>query len=86
MATQDTSNRARFRGALIIAYADLFANDPEYAYSASRCTPEGLADKMIAGLANGSANKDGKGIARACRSVGIKPTWKELRSFLHEKG
>ncbi len=79
-----TPNTARFRDALIDAYRDLFANDPDYAYSASRCTPESLADKMIPSLADGSANKDGKGIARACKVVGIKPTWKSIRAFLAE--
>ncbi len=76
------TNTEQFQTALTDAYKDLFANDPEYAYSASRTTPEALAVKMTAGLATGAANKDGTGIKRACKAVGIKPTWAAIRAYL----
>lgn len=75
-------NTTQFETALTEAYRDLFANDPEYAYSASRCTPESLAAKMTAGLATGAANKDGEGIKRACRAMKIPHTYKAIRAFL----
>ncbi len=61
-----------------------FANDPEYAYAASRTTPEALAIKMTNGLINGSASKDGHAIKAALKKCGIKPTYKALRLALSE--
>ena len=87
------TNRERFEAALCAAYIDLFETDPEYAYVRGRSivtgaqnSPEGLAARMTAGLANGSANKDGRGIRAACKAVGIKPTYKELRAYLNAAG
>lgn len=48
-------NSIQFKAALVAAYTDLFANDPDYAFSASKCTPEGLADKMLAACIGGTA-------------------------------
>lgn len=76
------TNQTKFRLALQCAYTDLFASSPEYAFSAAKTTPEALAAKMTAGLANGSANKDGDGIKRACKACGIKPTYKAIRAYL----
>ena len=76
------TNYQRFVDELTKAYADLFANDPEYAYAAARNTPEGLAAKMAAGLADESANLDGAGIKRACKACGIRQTYKAIRPFL----
>lgn len=73
---------ATFESHLVDAYKDLFANDPEYAYAASRVTPTELAYKMSVGLATGEANKDGEGIKRACKAVGIKHTYKAIRDYL----
>jgi hypothetical protein len=64
------------------AYEDLFANDPEYQLAASRYRPSELACKMTLGLAKGDANKDGEGIRRACKAVGIKHTYKAIREYL----
>lgn len=75
------TNRETFETALVTAYTDLFANDPEYAYAASRTTPAALAAKMTAGLLTGSANKDGEGIKRACKACGIKHTYKAIQAF-----
>lgn len=75
-------NTARFTNELEKAYAFLFKNDPEYAYSASRNTPQELAGKMTAAFLTGSANKDGAGIKLACKAIGIKQTMNEILAFL----
>ena len=77
------ANRAIFELHLTRAYADLFDNDPEYAYSAARCTPSGLAYKMTLGLAKNEANKDGEGIKRVCKLLGIKYTYKAIDEYLN---
>lgn len=76
------TQREKFQIALTEAYTDLFANDPEYTYSASKTTPEALAAIMTAGLVTGAANKDGAGVKRACKVVGIAPTYKAIRAYL----
>lgn len=78
------TNAERFTLALTEAYRDLFAHDPEYAYSAARCTPEYLAKEMTHACQHGTANKDGAGVKRACREVGIKPTYQAIKAFLKE--
>ncbi len=70
-----------FKTTLTEQYRRLFLT-PEYAYSASRCTPEALALKMTDGLLSGSANKDGDGIKLTCRALKIPYTYKGIRSFL----
>lgn len=75
-------NLDRFYEVLTKHYAELFKNDPEYAYSASRTTPSELARKMTLGLDQGSANKDGDGIKRTCKELGIAHTYKAIRAFL----
>lgn len=77
------SNRAIFELHLQRAYTDLFANDPEYAYSAARCRPSELAFKMTLGLAKSNANKDGEGIKRVCKLLGIKYTYKAIGEYLN---
>jgi len=79
-----THNQARFHLALQVAYQDLFANDPEYAYSASRMTPGTLADKMLAAFLKGSGSNSGKGVARACKACSIGKTYKAIYAFLQE--
>ena len=37
---------------------------------------------MTVGLAKGGANKDGEGIKRACKAVGIKHTYAAISAFL----
>lgn len=77
------NNYDKFRSALVEAYKDLFATDP-YAYIAASRTPEQLADKMVASLKAGTANKDGEGIKRACKACGIKQTYKAIVPYLNE--
>jgi hypothetical protein len=79
------ANFAIFESHLADAYKDLFANDPEYAYAVTRrhhVTPAELAHNMSKGLATGAANKDGEGIKRACKAVGIKHTYKAIQDYL----
>jgi hypothetical protein len=71
-----------FKNVLANAYRDLFANDPEYAYSAARNTPEELAEKMTVALQRGTGNKEGKGIRSTCKRLGIKYTYTAIREFL----
>jgi hypothetical protein len=77
------ANFATFRSHLADAYKDLFANDPKYAYTASVTNPAKFAHKMSVGLATKGANKDGEGIRRACKAVGIKHTYKAIRDYLN---
>jgi hypothetical protein len=77
-----TENQLKFHSALVAAYSDLFKTDPSYAYSASKCTPEGLADKILAAGISGSINKDGEGVKRACKACGIPYTLKAILSFV----
>lgn len=73
----------RFNEELTAQYTDLFANNPEYAYSASTITASGLARKMTLGLACGSANKDGAGVQRTCKKLGIGYTYTAIRAYLN---
>jgi hypothetical protein len=73
----------KFIEVLTEQYKDLFANNPEYAHSANKYTPEKLAQKMTQYLKDGcSANKDGEGIKRTCKILGIKHTYKAIRGYL----
>ena len=76
-----STNRERFKVFLVTTYAELFQT-PDYAMAAARHTPESLAEKMIAGLIDGTADKDGDGIKRACRALGLKHTYKTIREYL----
>ena len=64
-------------------YAVLFL-EPEYKMASQRYTPEELARKMTAGLKDGTANKDGDGIRRTCKALGIKFTYKAIQQYLKE--
>lgn len=77
-----TANQINFLAALQITYADLFATDPAYAYSASKCTPEEMGEKMIAAAMAGSASVTGPGFRHACNAVGIAHTKGAIDSFL----
>lgn len=79
------SNRERFESELTLNYIRLFAEDSEYVYSAAHITPEALAAKMTASLTTGSANKDGKGIRRTCKALGVPYTYAGIRAYLQER-
>ena len=72
-----------FKDELIKQYHRLII-DPDYVAVFSKMTPEELADKMMPALVRGSANKDGKGIQRTCKALGIKHTYKAINEFLKE--
>ncbi len=76
-----STNAQRFRVFLITDYTELLQT-PAYAAAAAKHTPETLADAMIAGLANGSADKEGAAVKRACKALGVKHTYKALREYL----
>jgi hypothetical protein len=80
--TTMNAQQNQFRDALAVAYADLFANNPDYSYSASKTTPTLLADKMTASAIAGSLNKDGEGVRRACVACGIPHTLKAISAFV----
>ena len=75
------SAKERFQTVLADQYAQLFAL-PDYAMAAARYTPAQLADKMTEGLLTGTANKDGEGIKRTCKALGIKYTYSAIKTFL----
>ena len=75
------TNRETFTATLAAQYRDLFAL-PDYAMAAARYTPESLAEKMTAGLLVGGSSKDGDGIKRACKALGVKHTYKAIIAYL----
>lgn len=77
--------REAFQAALTEAYRDLFANDAEYRNHGSMTTPERLAERMTEALASGTGNKDGKGIKRTCKALGIKYTYGAIREYLADE-
>lgn len=75
-----------FQTALAAHYTDLFENDPEYAYSAARISPEALAEKMTKAIVAGTGNKDGAGVKRTCKQLGINYTYKAIEAYLSAPG
>lgn len=75
-------NQAQFHAALVVAYKELFETNPEYAYSASKTTPEELAARMMEAVLRGSANTTGPGFRMACKACGIAHTGKAIDAFL----
>lgn len=80
--TIETHGQVQFRKALETAYADLFANNADYAYSASKTTPAELAKRMLNAASSGSINIDGEGVKRACVACGIKHTLRAVLEFI----
>lgn len=76
--------RIKFHTVLTDQYKQLFETDPEYKYAAERNLPMDLARKMMNSLAEGTGNKDGKGIVRTCKALGIKHTYKAIQQYLNE--
>lgn len=72
-----------FKAELIKQYHNL-KDDPEYLAVFRWNIPEDLAYKMMPALIRGSASKDGKGINRTCKALGIKHTYKAINDFLKE--
>ena len=75
--------RAAFTDYLESQYLRLFSEQEQaYALAMRKYTPRMLAERMVAGLADGSANKDGEGIKNTCKHFGIKYTYKAIKEFL----
>lgn len=74
-------SRPALVSALTAAYRELFER-PEYAAARARGTPEDLAERMVAGLVAGTADKDGEGVRRACKACGIKHTYRAIREYV----
>lgn len=78
-----SGNMIKFMGVLADQYADLFKSRPqEYSMAMQRYTPSGLAEKMTMSLKKREADKDGEGIRRACKVLGIQHTYKAIEEFL----
>lgn len=77
-------SKEKFVEVYTVELADRFANDPEYAYSASMTTPAALAEKMYNSLKAGTANKDGAAIRATLKKLGIKNTYKAIAEALNE--
>jgi hypothetical protein len=77
-----SANKARFIAVLTDQYAQLFET-AEYALARARYTPAAMAEKMTDGVVDGSANKDGDGIKRTCKALGIKHTYKAIGEYLN---
>jgi hypothetical protein len=72
-----------FQTTLAAEYRALFATDPRYATVAGTTTPEALAETITAGLRAGrKASKEGAGVKRTCRLLGIKPTFQAIEAYL----
>ena len=71
----------KFYATLAEQYRALFQM-PDCAMAAARYTPEDLARKMTCGLAAGTANKDGEGIIKTCKALGIPHTYKAIRAYI----
>lgn len=77
-----SANNERFQTELTAHYVQLFKL-PEYAIArTSGHTPATLAAKMTEGLRAGSASKDGLGIKRTCKALGIKCTYAAIQEYL----
>ena len=79
MATQ--INLDAFATNLTAQYEELYRH-PDYAMAKAKYSPSELARKMTLGLDNGTANKDGEGIRRTCKALGIAYTYEDIRAFL----
>jgi hypothetical protein len=55
---------------------------PAYAMAASKTTPPAMAERVTAGLIDGSASKDGEGVQLTLKELGIKNTYTAIKSFL----
>jgi hypothetical protein len=77
------TNLERFVTVLTDQYSQLFEHEPtNYGMAKARYTPAELAEKMTMSLKNGTANKDGEGIKRTCKALGITYTYKALNAYL----
>ena len=73
----------RFITVLSDQYAQLYESDPiTYSMAKSKYSPAELAEKMTMSLKARTGSKDGKGIERTCKALGIKYTYKSIEGYL----
>ena len=75
------TNSERFQAELTTHYKALI-DTPDYKLAKERYTPEELAAKITAGLRNNTASKDGEGVKRTCKALGIKFTYGAIQAYL----
>lgn len=73
-----------FRKVLTAHYELLFKTNPEYAHIVANTSnrPALLAQNMTANLLAGTGSKDGEGVKRTCKELGINHTYKAIYAFL----
>ena len=78
-----SDSRTKFKEVLLQHYLVLFET-PEYALAKAMQDPAEMAGSMVAGLARTppTANKDGEGIKRTCKALGIPYTYKAIKEYL----
>lgn len=72
----------RFWTILKDQFEQLFKNDPKYARVAEKNLPGDYAGKFIAGLKDGTADKEGSAVKNTCKALGLKHTYKAIRAYL----
>jgi hypothetical protein len=78
-----SGNLIKFMGVLADQYAVLFKEQPQvYSLAAQRYSPSGLAEKMTMSLKKREGDKDGEGIKRTCKALGIPHTYKAIEAYL----
>jgi hypothetical protein len=76
------TNFEQFVAVLTDHYCQLFDNNEAYSVAKARYTPEQLAEKMALSLKNGAGSKDGDGIKRTCKALGVAYTYKAINAYL----
>ncbi len=76
-----TDNQKAFTLELSKQFVILFAT-PMYAIASKKFTPEQMADKVVSGLLDNTADKSGAGVVNTCKLFGIKHTYKAIGEFL----
>ena len=76
-----TTNKEKFVLVLADQYTQLFES-PAYNLVKSGYSPLHLAEKMTNGLIAKATDKDGEGIRRTCKVLGLKHTYKAIEQFL----
>ena len=77
-----TENYIKFVAELTKQYERLFKEDDAYTMAKRLHTPASLALKMTSSLLSATANKEGLGVKRTCKALGISYTYKAIEQFL----
>lgn len=76
-----TDNQKAFTLELSKQFVVLFST-PMYTIASKKFTPEAMADKVVSGLLDGTADKSGQGVVNTCKLFNIKLTYKAINEFL----